>query len=364
MTATAAASAGAFGVNTIELDALEAWTVRVLQHNGLSESDARWVANNLTFAEARGVVTHGLMRLPIYVERIRNGGINKGAVIHVDHDLGALVILDADHAPGAASAVYATDLAVQRARRLGIGCVIARRANHFGITAYYTNRIADADLLGIAICNTESVMCAPAGGRPVLGTNPLAVAVPLPAERRPQLDMATTTASHGRLLLAKQAGSTIPLGWAVDAAGRATDSPAAGLAGALLPSGGPKGFGIAFAIDAILAIAGVNVSPEVSALHGDPTRPQNLGHAFIALRADLVGPLEEYRARIDRLLDAIHGSAVDGCTALPLAPGEPELARAREINGRIAFSKTLMTTLARLADTAGVPLPEPVPETT
>ena len=344
-------------MNTIDLDAMEEWTVQVLLRSGLRQSDARWVAKNLAFAESRGVATHGLMRLSTYVERILGGGINKDSKIRIDHDLGALVVVDADHGPGATSAVYAADLAMNRARKLGIGCAIAHSANHFGASAFYTNRIADGGLLGIAICNTESVMCAPFGGRPVLGTNPLAVAVPLPTDRRPQLDMATTTTRQGKLIVAKQADQPIPLGWAVDAWGRPTQSAADGLAGALLPSGGPKGFGIAFAIDAILTVSGARISPEVGALQGDPSRAQNLGHAFIAIRADVVGPIEEYRDRIGRLVDAIHRSGVDGQEVAPVAPGEPEIARALEINGRIQLGGALLKNLNQLAESTGVALP-------
>ncbi len=340
----------------VVLEALEHWTAQILERTGLSESDARQVASNLAFADARGVGTHGIMRLATYVERIRNGGINKRPAMSIAHDLGALVIVDADAAPGAVSGVYGADLTAQRAQRFGIAGTIVRNANHFGATAYYTNRLADEGLLGIALCNTESVMCAPFGGKAVLGTNPLAVSVPFPAERRPQLDMATTTASQGRLILAQQAGQAIPHGWAVDAQGRDTDSATAGLAGALLPSGGPKGFGIAFAIDAILAISGARISPEVNALSGDPGKPQLLGQAFIALRADVTGPLDHYQAMIGRLLDAIRGSAVDGQSA-PFAPGEPELARTREIGGRIALGPMVMQELSALGEATGVPLP-------
>ena len=341
----------------VAADVMERWAAEVLQLTGLRPSDARWVATNLLFADRRGVRTHGLMRLPTYVERIRGGEIKCEANCRVETDLGALVILDADDAPGAASAVLATEIVVERARRHGVGCVIARNANHFGASAFYTNQIADADLIGIAICNTESVMCAPFGGRPVLGTNPLAVAIPLPEGVRPQLDMATTTASHGKLIMAREAGHPIPLGWAVDSQGRPTQSAAEGLAGALLPSGGPKGFGIAFAIDSILAVSGANTSQDVGALHGDAHRPQKLGHAFVALRADVVGPIEHYRAKIAALVDAIHNSGVPDGELPPLAPGEPEQTREREAGGRIQLSERLVRDLAQLGHAAGAPFP-------
>lgn len=345
-------------MSEVVLDVMGEWAVQILLKSGLRRSDADWVSRTLIFAEARGVATHGLMRLPVYVDRIISGGINKDANILIGHDLGALVIVDADDAAGAASGVYCADLAAERARSFGIGCVISFNANHFGASGFYTNRIADAELLGIAVCNTESVMCAPSGGRPVLGTNPLAVAAPLAPHLRPQLDMATTTASQGRLIMARQANRPIPLGWAVDNRGRPTQSPADGLAGALLPSGGPKGFGLAFAIDTILAVSGARISPEVCALQGDPKQAQKLGHAFIAIRVDAAGPLEEYRRRIARLVAAIHDSGVDGQEAAPIAPGEPELARALEINGRIELSGALFDDLSRLAQSANVPLPE------
>jgi LDH2 family malate/lactate/ureidoglycolate dehydrogenase len=339
------------------LEDLEAWARAVLVRAGLEDHDAGVVAASLAFAERRGVASHGLLRLGTYVRRIQAGGINRTAKVRVDADLGALVVLDADDGPGACTGMYATDLAIDRAGRHGIACIIARNAGHFGAAGLFTNRMADAGLVGLAMCNTESVMCAPAGGRPVLGTNPLAVAVPLPADARPQLDMATTTASQGKLLAAAQQGNEIPLGWAVDAMGRPTTSPAEGLAGALLPGGGPKGFGLAFAIDALLAVGGANVSPGVAALSGDPATPQRVGHLFLALRADAAGSLDDYRERIAALVDAVHASGLDPGAPPPMVPGEPELAHERRVSGRIELSEPLRATLEGIGAETGVPLP-------
>ncbi|GAW48703.1 MULTISPECIES: Ldh family oxidoreductase [unclassified Nocardioides] len=347
---------------------LRDWTIRVLAETGLAVEDAGTVADSLIFADLRGVSTHGVLRLPTYVERLRAGGINVRPQVRVVADAGALVVVDADAGPGASTGAEAADLAVARARVHGIACVVARNANHFGASAYFTNRIADAGMVGIAACNTEPVMSAPFGGAPVLGTNPIAVAVPLPAHRRPQLDMATTVTSQGRLIMALHAGEDIPLGWAVDAAGRATTSAAAGLEGALLPVGGPKGFGLAFAVDALLAVAGAATSPDVVALAGDPATPQGLGHLFIAVRADLVSSPEEYTARIDALVAAIHASGGQLDVPEPLAPGEPEVRRERAAGGLVHLSSTVLADLHLLADALGVPLPTsvsgaPVPAT-
>jgi LDH2 family malate/lactate/ureidoglycolate dehydrogenase len=341
----------------VKLDALRDWTTGVLVKAGLSEADARPVAASLAFAESRGVATHGFLRLPTYVDRISAGGISATAQVGIVADHGALVVVDANHGPGASTGLVGTDLAVERAREFGVGCVIARNANHFGASAFFTNRIADAGLLGLAVCNTEAVMSAPFGGRPVLGTNPIAVAVPMPQDTRPQLDMATTTVSQGRLIMAEQAGESIPLGWAVDEAGKPTTSASAGLRGALLPSGGPKGFGLAFAVDALLALGGAEVSPGVAALNGDSATHQRLGHLFLAIRADGADGLSAYQDRITQLVDAIHGSGLDGPP--PMVPGEPELDRVRDCDGRVHLRDSLVEALRPLAVATGLPLPGP-----
>lgn len=341
----------------VPVDSIRHWTSAVLLAEGLTPADARIVADNLVFADLRGVSTHGVLRLPTYVARIRAGGIDPAGTTSIIADIGALVVVDSGHGPGAATAMRATAMVIERAREHGIGCVIARNANHFGASAYFTNQIADAGLLGVAACNTEPVMCAPFGGSPVLGTNPIALAVPMPSPGRPQLDMATTTTSQGRLLMAARNGTEIPLGWAVDSSGRPTTSPQAGLDGALLPMGGPKGFGLAFAVDALLALAGANVSTGVAALQGDESAPQRLGHLLIALRADAAGTLDEYRTRIRGLVAAVHASGDGLDVPAPLVPGEPEVSRERESGGFIDVSVHVRRDLAEVARTSGVPLP-------
>ena len=341
----------------VSLELVESWASEALRHAGLSGDDADATAACLAFADARGVHTHGFIRLQTYVQRVRAGGIKGTGKPHAARDLGALVIVDADHVIGASGGLFATDLAIERARQYGIGCAIARNSNHFGVAAFYGNRIADAGMVAIVACNTDRVMCAPAGGKAVLGTNPLAVTLPLPADRRPQLDMATTQVSQGRLVMAKHAGESIPLGWAVDAEGWPTTSPTAGLEGALLPAGGAKGFGLSFAIDAIVALSDALTSNEVNALYGDPAEPQRLGQIFIAIRADAAMSLDEYDERIRKLVDAIHKSEADGSTQSPVAAGEPELVRIRENAGTIVLTNMLVDSFADVASATGLALP-------
>lgn len=344
------------GTLTADVHTVRDWVERVFIAEGLEREAAAATADCLAFAEARGVRSHGFIRTAVYRQRLLAGGISRTAQPVVTADEGALVLLDARHAIGAATGVFATRLAMQRARKHGIGCVIASNANHFGAAGYYTAMMADSGMFGIATSNTDKAMCAPGGGAPVLGTNPLAIAVPVEPSWRPQLDMATTEVSLGKLLAAGQDGEAIPLGWAVDDTGRPTAVPEAGLRGALLPSGGPKGFGLAFMIDALVAIAGAEISPKAGELYGDPSKPQRLGLAFIAVRTGLLGGSDAYAATVSELVDRVHrsGPGPDGAPAL--APGEPELRREERLAGRVELSAVLMDELASIAHGSGVPL--------
>lgn len=295
--------------------------------SGLDEASAVRVTDNLLYAERRGFTSHGLMRLPTYVGRIQAGGINSSPRIAAVSDHAGLAIVDADGAAGAVSAALCVDIAMDKAQAGGVGMVLARNANHFGAAGYYTDYMASAGFLGVAICNTDAVMCAPEGGRSVLGTNPISIAAPVESGVGPQLDMATTEASYGKILVARDNGDRIPLGWAVDPQGAPTTDPNDALRGALLPSGGPKGFGLAFMVDCIVAISGAETSNQVSALYGDPSAPQRLGHAFLAIAVDHVQTRSEYSARITSLSSAVHASEAPSSIRPPMVPGEPERLR-------------------------------------
>ena len=292
------------------------------------------------------------------MERIRSGGINPSARPRIVADLGALVIIDADHGMGMSTGVYSADMVVERANEHGVGLAIVRNGNHFGPAAFYSNRIADAGLFGLATCNTDKVMCAPFGGKRVLGTNPVAMSAPLPYHRRPNLDMATSNVAHGRLLVAVEDDVAIPDDWAVDANGQATTSASAALdGGALLPAGGAKGFGLAFMIDALVAVAGAELSPDVAPLYGDPSAPQRLGQAFMAVQANACRSLAAYQESVNRLVDAVHQSS-PGSGPRALAPGEPELAREQSANGYVEVADGLLEKLEELAAEASTPLPK------
>lgn len=337
--------------------AVAAWSERVFAAAGLGPEAAAATAANLAFAELRGVRSHGFIRVPIYLERIAAGGIAGSAATRITEDLGALVLMDGNGAIGAVNGVDATDAAIERAERYGIGFAIVRNSNHFGAAGYYTERIARAGLLGIAICNTDKAMCAPFGGKRVLGTNPLSIGVPIGAELGPQLDMATSEVSLGKLLVAAQNGSPIPSHWAVDVQGRPTQSAELGIEGALLPAGGAKGFGLAFMIDALLAVGGAELSPEVGPLYGDPAQPQRLGIGIMAIRVATDGIGQgDYAEKIRDLIARVHESGPGPGGQPALYPGEPEQSFERAQQGLMELSDGLLESLRAEERRYSVPL--------
>lgn len=344
------------GIVSLEWATMRAWCVGLLVVAGLDDATAEVAVDNLEYAERRGFASHGFLRLPTYVDRIRSGGINVRPQIAILSNETAMAIVDADAAIGAQSAVMCTDMAIAKALESGVGVVIARNASHFGAAGFYTDRIAAAGLVGITVCNTDAVMCAPFGGRAVLGTNPVSIAVPVTEGTGPQLDMATSEVAHGKIIAARDRGEQIPSGWVVDANGASTNNPDEGLAGALLPSGGPKGFGLAFMVDCLVAIGGARTSNEVSALYGDPAAAQQLGHLFIAIAVDKVQTRSDYSSRIRALTAAVHDSGTPGSSRPPMVPGEPERERLDTSSAWTAEATTVQQFTA-LSLALGVPVP-------
>lgn len=295
-------------------EALEARCARVLKRAGFPEEDARQVADSLVLAELRGVRSHGVIRLPIYVERIQRGLIDPTGRITVVREAKATAAWDAGNRHGIPAGVKAMEACIEKARACGVGVVTVRRSNHFGMAWYFVRRAVQEDMLGVAASNADAYVAPWGAGRRYLGTNPLAVGVPAGEEPPVALDMATSVVAHGRVFLAHQRGESIPLGWALDREGKSTTDPAAALEGALLPFGEAKGSAISILIDLVCGpLAGALTGPFIAPLYTGLDRPQGLGHLFLALDIGAFTGVAEFKRRVDESVRAIR--------ALPPARG-------------------------------------------
>lgn len=291
---------------TLRLDEAEDLAAAALEASGASSGNARSTARALVAAEADGQAGHGLSRVASYALHARCGKVDGRAVPRVERAGAAALRVDA----GQGFAYPAIDAAlaalVPLAREAGIAVAVLHRSHHFGQAGAHAERLAAAGLVGLVLGNTPKAMAFWGGRRPMLGTNPLAFAAPLPAGRAPLvIDLALSVAARGKIVAAQKVGKPIPEGWAVDAEGRPTTDPAAALAGTLSPIGGAKGGALALMIEILAAaVTGSSWGWEASSFFDDRGGPPGMGQVFIALDP---GPLSGglYTGRMALLLEAM-----------------------------------------------------------
>ncbi|MDV7213241.1 Ldh family oxidoreductase [Azotobacter beijerinckii] len=278
----------------------------------LPPDDARYVSRCLVEADARGIASHGIGRIPVYTKRLREGLVNPHPGLQVTGTDGATAHLDGDNGMGYVVARKAMAVAIELGQRYGIGMVLASHSNHFGMAATYLQQALDANLGALVLTNAPPLMPVWGARAPFLGTSPFAFAAP---GRVPlMLDMATSVVAFGKIRRAARMGEAIPGDWALDAQGVPTTDPTAALEGVVLPMGGPKGSGLGMMMELFAGVmSGSAFGGEVRNQNSDFTRAQNVGHTFITFRPDSALPMTDYLQRADEL--------VRRAKALPLAEG-------------------------------------------
>lgn len=277
------------------------------------QADAAVTAAYLVDADLDGVSTHGIGRLPNYLQLLQAGAVNPQPRLQLQQRRTATALLDADHALGQVAVRAALDWALPAAALHGSAWCAIRRCGHAGSLAVYLRSITDAGMIGI-ICGNSPPAVAPSGAlRPLLGTNPLAVGVPLPGQPAFLLDMATSAVSRGTLLAAQRNRLPLPPGVALDAAGHPTTDPAAALDGALLPFGGAKGSGLALAIELLTVLsAGSALSAEMPSFFAPQPQAADLGMLIGVLDpAGFAGPAAAV-AVAERFVTLLETAADDG----------------------------------------------------
>jgi len=335
---------------SVPAEALGALVARIFAAAGVPEASARTVAQGLVDADLEGQPSHGVMLVDMYLARIKRGSVSTNVSGAIVSDREAAVVLDAGHALGQLTGDQSIALAVERARRFGAGVVAVRHGFHFGTARRYALQAAQADCVGIVTCNTRPLMPAPGGAERVVGNNPLAIAVPTDGAIPIVLDMATSEAAMGRIRMAEKAGTAIPGTWAVKADGSPTTSPADAIAGMLLPSGGAKGFGLAFLIDLVCGLLSGGASGDkVSPLYGDFTVPYDCSHLFVAIDvAHFVDPIL-FRAAAAAAAERLRGGRTAPGVSQLFAPGEPEWRNREQAQGKIRLEPAVADMLLKLA---------------
>ena len=340
---------------TVPADQLSALVARLFVAAGISERAARIAAEALVDADLDDVSSHGVMLMDMYLDRIRHGSVSTEEEAVVVSDKDATVVLDARNMLGQLTGNQAITIAIERAKRYGAGIVAVRHGFHFGTARRYALQAAKADCVGIVMCNTRPLMPAPGGAERVVGNNPIAIAVPTEGPVPIVLDMATSEAAMGKIRMAEKAGRAIPTTWAAKSDGSPTSNPTEAIAGMLLPSGGPKGFGLAFLIDLLCGLLSAGAhGADVQPLYGDPSVAYDSSHLFVAIDVTHFGDPAVVRAVAAGAAEQIRsGKRAAGVPQL-FTPGEPEWRRHQSAAGQVRLAPAVVEMLTRMAREWGV----------
>lgn len=262
---------------------LKRLTAQKLMRAGVSEKDAETVADCYATADLYGVSSHGVAILPAHLKRLTAGGYNLNPTFSIVKEGGSFQVVDGENAIGVLSALRCVELAIKGAKKKGLFAVNSFRNNTLGPAFYYALKMAQNGFIGITLCNSPAQMTAPNGKSKLLGTNPLAIAIPN-ADRPIVLDMATSAVAKSKIKQMKEKGESIPLGWALDENFQPTQDAEAALNGYVLPMAGFKGYGLALMIDVLAgALSGAGYLDNVGRFYSSDFACMNVGFSFIAI---------------------------------------------------------------------------------
>jgi LDH2 family malate/lactate/ureidoglycolate dehydrogenase len=312
------------GTRLYHADDLKDYVRRFFQAYKIPEIDARIAADVMVSADLRGVNSHGIIRLHSYYgNRIRKNLINTHSPLKILQESPATLALDGGNGLGQVVAYRAMSRCIKKADEAGLAVATVRSSNHFGIAGYYAMMALPEDMIGISLTNSRPLVAPTYGLRPVIGTNPIAVAIPAGKERPYVLDMATSVVSLGRVQVYQKTGQQIPTGWGIDQEGAQTNDPAAvSQGGALLPLGGPaelrgyKGYGLSLLVDLLSGVqAGAAFGKDV----GNPDHPDraDVGHFFAAIKIENFRPIDRFKADMDEYIQSLKNS--------PKLPGQDRI---------------------------------------
>ncbi len=318
-------------------DRLHQFAVNLFIKIGCPNDQAIEAANVLLSADLRGVDSHGVARLVGYLRLYEKNRINPHPQLSVVHETPSTAVVDGDAGLGLVAGPYAMRLAIEKAKNVGTGWVAVKNSNHYGIAGYHAMMALEADCIGISMTNASPLVAPTYSRERLLGTNPIAVAVPAGDEPPFVADMATTTAANGKLEILQRKNESAPLGWLQDKEGQPTQA-AQGIVegGALLPLGGDrehgshKGFILGSIVDILSAVlSGANygpwVPPFVSFLDPDPNPVgEGIGHFFGALRIDAFRPASEFKTHMDIWIKRFRNAETINETNKVIIPGDPE----------------------------------------
>lgn len=316
---------------------LFSFTKNIFLQIGSSEANAATAAKALLSADLRGVDSHGIARLSGYARLWKAERVNATPVIKIVHETPSTAVIDGDRGLGLVVGPAAMQVAIDKAITVGTGWVSVKNSNHFGIAGFHAMLALPHDMIGIAMTNASATVAPTFSKERLLGTNPIAVAIPAGTAQPFVADFATTTAANGKLEVLQRKNMDAPHGWVQDKDGKpSTDVNELKKSGAMLPLGGDKehgshkGYMLGSIVDIFSAIlSGANYGPWVPPFPAYLPMPLNMpgegiGHFFGAMRIDAFRPAEEFKLHMDAWIQRFKTAATAEGFDRVVIPGEPE----------------------------------------
>lgn len=289
---------------TCQIESLTQLAAKALELAGASPGAALAAARALVAADAQGISSHGVSRIPQYAAFLRNGRTAGKAQPTVVRSRGAACLIDAGCGMAYEACALAIETVAARAGEFGIACVGVTNSNHFGAAALHLEPLGLSGLVGLAFGNSPAAMSAWGGKTPLFGTNPIAAVFPRRDAGPLLIDLALSEVARGKVMQAAKEGKPIPGNWALDQDGKPTTDAQAALAGSMLPAGGVKGAMLALTVELLAcALTGAAFGFEADSFFVEEGNQPRLGQLFIAIDPGALAGSDAYFARLERLID-------------------------------------------------------------
>lgn len=347
------------------------FTTVAFEKSGFPAEDASLAAKVLLNADLRGIDSHGVARLSGYFRLLGKNRINPQPNIHIVHETMSTATVNADSSLGLIAGPYAMQIAIEKAKNCGSGWVAVKGSNHFGIAGFHAMMALEHDMIGIAMTNASPLVAPTFSNERMLGTNPMAFAIPAGEEPAFVADFATTTAANGKLEILQRKNLPAPQGWIQDREGKPVDDPfALQEGGALLPLGSDrehgshKGYCLGAVVDILSAVlSGANFGPWVPpfvAFLNPPSDPvgDGIGHFFGAMRIDAFRPKADFLKSMDTWIRRFRNASRINSTVPVEIPGDQErLAETERMRSGIPLHPKVIEDLVEIATKLNIPFP-------
>ena len=342
---------------SIQAESLKAFGEEIFRNVGVPEQHARETAEILVDANLRGIDTHGIYLSNLYARRLEKQLINPTPEFRFEKKRAGIGVLDADFSLGQPATLEAARLAVEMAKDAGVGIVTVKNSNHFGAAAYYAEFIASQDCIGWVMCNGECDVIPYGGREKFLGTDPICCCVPSSNQPWFCMDMATSEVAFGKIRAAAEAGQSIPANWAVDRNGEPVTYAKHAYAAA--PMSGPKGYALGLMIEIFSSrLTGMPYGAHIIPKFDDWENKAFMGHYIQAIDISAFCPVDEFKKRMDELIQDLKQQPTAPGFDEILLPGEPEWrSKVHRKQAGCPIKAEDARLLRKLGDDLGVPFP-------